>query len=178
MNISKTIEPKSDQLNADDLISGTKIITITEVKESSSEQQPVIIHFKGDNGKPYKPCKSMRRVLVQLWGADASKYAGKSIELFRDDAVKFAGEKVGGIRISKLSHIEAETEVLVTIARGKRKPFTIGKLSEPKKEQLTELHPLFERVKKAFNAGKYTMEEIKDKFIISSDIEKLLTSKN
>jgi hypothetical protein len=68
MNLAETIIPKSDQLNADDLITGTITVKITAVKGSNEPQQPVSIHYEGDNGKPYKPCKSMRRILVSAWG--------------------------------------------------------------------------------------------------------------
>lgn len=68
MNLADTIIPKSDQLNADDLITGSLTVKVTAVKGSSEPQQPVSIHYEGDNGKPYKPCKSMRRVLVSAWG--------------------------------------------------------------------------------------------------------------
>ena len=139
MDISKTIAPKSDQLNADDLIGKTKIIVITEVKGNNDPQQPISIHFEGDNKKPYKPCKSMRRVMVQLWGADASLYAGRSLMLYRDDSVLFAGVEVGGIRISHASHIEAPTKVLLTMSKSKRMPVIIqplGNYVAPKKEDI------------------------------------------
>jgi len=73
IDIAATCAPKSDQLNADDLIAGPRTITITAVK-LSAEDQPVSIHFQGDDGKPWKPCKSMRRVLMRAWGADGSQY--------------------------------------------------------------------------------------------------------
>ena len=57
MDLSKTIIPKSDQLNADDLISGAKTIKIRDIKGGADEAQPVCIYFYGDNNKPFKPCK-------------------------------------------------------------------------------------------------------------------------
>lgn len=126
-DLATTIAPKSDQLNADDLIAGPMTITVTGVSAASSEQ-PIAINFEGDNGKPYKPCKSMRRVLVQLWGRDGSKYAGRSMTLYRDPEVKFGGEKVGGIRISHMSHIEGRKTLALTATRGSRKPFVVEPL--------------------------------------------------
>ena len=108
LDISKTIAPKSEQLNADDLIAGPRTITVTSVK-IVAEDQPVAIHFAGDEGKPYKPCKSMRRVLVRAWGATGRNYVGKSMTLFLDEQVRFGGAAVGGIRISHLSHIESRS---------------------------------------------------------------------
>lgn len=128
MDLSKTIIPKSDQLNADDLISGAKTIKIRDIKAGADDTQPVNIYFYGDNNKPFKPCKSVRRILVQLWGADGTQYIGRRITLFRDDSVKWAGVEIGGIRVSHASHIEATTRILVTTAKNKRTPQTIDVL--------------------------------------------------
>ena len=67
-NLRDTILAKSDQLNADDIIGTGITITVTAVKRGDSAEQPVVIHYQGDNGRPYKPCKTMRRVLIAGWG--------------------------------------------------------------------------------------------------------------
>jgi hypothetical protein len=139
MDITHTIIPKSDQLNADDLIGKTLTITITDIKESSDEKQPIAVHFENDNKKPYKPCKSMRRVMVQLWGADASKYVGRKLTLYREETVMYSGVQFGGIRISHASHISAPTKVLLTVSRSKRTPVVIepiGSYEKPKEEKV------------------------------------------
>lgn len=128
MNLAETIIPKSDQLNADDLISGTLTVKVTAVKGSNEPQQPVSIHYEGDNGKPYKPCKSMRRVLVSAWGANGADYVGRSMTLYRDDSVLFGGIAVGGIRISHLSHIERDMTLALTVSRASRKPYSVKRL--------------------------------------------------
>lgn len=128
MNLADTIIPKSDQLNADDLISGAITIRVTAIKGSNEPQQPVSIHYEGDNGKPYKPCKSMRRVLVSAWGANGADYVGRSMTLYRDDSVVFGGIAVGGIRISHLSHIERDLTLALTVSRASRKPYTVKRL--------------------------------------------------
>lgn len=129
-DLSQTIAPKSDQLNADDLIGGiTKTIRITKVSLSSTPDQPIAINFEGDNGKPYKPCKSMRRVLVQVWGKDGNSYIGRSLTLFRDDKVKFGGLDVGGIRISHMSHIDSPVTMALTATKASRKPYTVKPLA-------------------------------------------------
>jgi hypothetical protein len=129
MNLAETIIPKSDQLNADDLISGPITVKVTAVKGSNEPQQPVSIHYEGDNGKPYKPCKSMRRVLVSAWGANGADYVGRSMTLYRDDSVVFGGIAVGGIRISHLSHIERDLTIALTVSRASRKPYTVKVLT-------------------------------------------------
>ena len=69
-NLRDTILAKSDQLNADDIIGTGITITVTAVKRGDSAEQPVVIHYKGDNGRPYKPCKTMRRVLISRMGRE------------------------------------------------------------------------------------------------------------
>lgn len=128
IDISRTIAPKSDQLNADDLIGGPRTITVSAVK-LVAEDQPVAIHFDGDDNKPYKPCKSMRRVLVKAWGADGSKYIGRSMTLYLDEAVRFGGAAVGGIRISHLSHVTAPVTMALTATRGTKKAYTVKPLA-------------------------------------------------
>lgn len=127
----QTIVPKSDQLNADDLIGDRKItITITKVKLSPGEQQSVSISFEGDNGKPWKPCLSMRRVLVSIWGKDSANYIGKKVTLYCDPKVVFGGKEVGGIRISHMSNLDAPRTLALTASKANRKPFTVLPLVE------------------------------------------------
>ena len=128
-NLRDTIAPKSDQLNSDDLMSATKIIKVTAVKRGSSAEQPVTIEYEGMEGRPYKPCKSMRRVLIIAWSENGREWVGRSMQLYCDPEVKFGGVKVGGIRISKLSHIEKDMKILLTTSRGKRSECSIDKLN-------------------------------------------------
>ena len=128
MDIGDTIIAKSDQLNADDLISGEKIITVTKVSVKSDPAQPVSIYYEGDDGKPYKPCKSMRRAIVAAWGTDSKQYGGRSMRLYLDPSVKWAGKMVGGIRISALSHISEDIKYMETISRGLKKERLISVL--------------------------------------------------
>jgi hypothetical protein len=136
IDMRPTIEPKTDQLNADSLIAGPITIKVTKVSLCKEPEQPIAINFEGDNGKPYRPGKSMRRVLVNVWGPDGAAYVGRSMTLYRDDAVKFGGLDVGGIRISHLSHITRPVTMALTASRAARKPFTVQPLvavEEPKK---------------------------------------------
>lgn len=128
VDMLRTIEPKTDQLNADSLVGGPITITITSVSGNDSAEQPVSIHYDGDDGKPFKPCKSMRRVMVHAWGPDAHQYVGRSMTLYCDPEVQFGGMKVGGIRISHMSHIDRTLTIALTATRSKRKPFTVEPL--------------------------------------------------
>lgn len=130
-DLSQTIAPRSDQLNSDDLIGGPRTITITKVSACpDSAEQPIAVSFEGDGGKPYKPCKSMRRVLVQAWGADGAAFVGRRLTLYRDPKVKFGGMEVGGIRISHMSHIDREMVMALTETRAKRTPYKVRPLKD------------------------------------------------
>ena len=133
-DMGSVIIPKSDQLNADDLITGPLTITVTGVTIRSGQEQPISIHFEGDNGKPYKACKSMCRVMVNAWGADSKKYVGRSMTLYRDPSVKWAGMEVGGIRISHMSDIDSTLTMALTATKQSRKPFTVKPLVQGAKK--------------------------------------------
>lgn len=130
IDISQTVAPKSDQLNADDLIAGPRTIRVTRVSKMSEPDQPIAIYFEGDGGKPYKPGKSMRRVLLRVWGADGSAYAGRRMTLYRDDGVQFGGVAVGGIRISHMSGISSAVTMALTATKARRVPYTVKPLAE------------------------------------------------
>jgi hypothetical protein len=126
MDLSETIKPQSAQLNADDLIAGSKTITITSVKPGPNEKQKVAISYEGDEGRPYLPCLSMRRVLVGAWDTDSTVYIGRRITLFRDPTVPFKGVRAGGIRISHMTDLPGpKLEIILTKTRGERMIYTV-----------------------------------------------------
>jgi len=129
-SLAKAIEPKSDQLNSDDLITGPVTVKVTGVDINETAEQKVVIHYEGDSGKPYKPCKGMTRVMAEIWGGadNGQSFIGQSMTLYRDPRVKWAGVEIGGIRISHMTGIERDTPVVVTQAKGKRQPIIIHPL--------------------------------------------------
>ena len=127
-DMKQVIIPKSDQLNADDLLSGPMTVKITAVTVKGGQEQPVSISYEGDNGKPYKPCKSMCRVLVSAWGADSAVYVGRSMTLYCDPKVKWGGMEVGGIRISHMTNIADTMTMALTVTRANKKPFIVQPL--------------------------------------------------
>lgn len=176
MNLSETIIPKSDQLNADDLISGAIIIKVTAIKIVERDGAKAFdVYYEGDNGKPYKPCKSMRRVIISAWGKDGTKFIGRLMTLYRDDTVTWAGIAVGGIRISHLSHIEKDLTLPLTVSRTSRKPYTVKRLEvsapEPeKKPLLTPDHKRWNDAVAALANGKTTIEAMRAKWEVSDDV--------
>lgn len=137
-DLTKTIEPRSDQLNADDLISGPITIKITSVKVNNSDQ-PVSIHYEGDGGRVWKPCKTSIRTLIAGWKtSDGDKFVGRQVTLRLDSDVTWAGQAVGGIRVSHMSNIESDLKLMLTVSRGKKKPYTIKKLNTVPLKKITD----------------------------------------
>lgn len=126
-DMTRVIVPDSSQINADDLQTGPMTVTITEVKIKGGKEQPVSIGLAGME-KVYRPCKSMARILVGAWGADSSKYIGRSLTLYCDPKVTWAGMAVGGLRISHMSDIDSAMTMALTATRGNKKPFTVRPL--------------------------------------------------
>jgi hypothetical protein len=132
MDISSTVVAKSAQLNSDDLLGGPITIQITAVKANEgAPDQPVAVHYSGDDGKPFLPCKTVRRAMISCWGPDAAKYVGRRMTLYRDPEVAFGGMKVGGIRVSHMSDIEKEAVLMLTTTRAKKAPVRIKPLQIP-----------------------------------------------
>ena len=142
VNLGDHIAPTSDQLDAVDLLDGERVFTITGVRAGSAEQ-PIQIDL-AEFPRPWRPGKSMRRVLVACWGGDGATYAGRRIALYCDPEVVFGGIKVGGTRIRALSHIDGPITVPLIIKRGKSASVTIQPLpdapppapAEPTAEQI------------------------------------------
>lgn len=125
LDMRDTIIPKSDQLNADDLIGGQMTVTITKVSRANTAEQPIAVSFEDDGGKPYMPCKSMRRVMVTVWGPNAEAYKGRSMTLYRDPEVTWGGMAVGGIRISHMSNMDGPVVLALTATKKARKPYKV-----------------------------------------------------
>ena len=128
MDLSETIAPKSDQLDAVDLLCGPRTFTIERVSRNNDEQ-PINIHL-AEFPRPWRPGLSMRRVLVSCWGKDAATYVGRRVTLYCDPDVQFGGAAVGGTRIAALSHIDKPKQVPLLIKRGKSAIFVVQPLKD------------------------------------------------
>lgn len=106
-DITATLQAKSNQLNAADLIGGPITVAIERVDVNVNAEQPVAIHLAGMRGRPYKPNKGMRRVLADVWGPESDVWVGRRMTLWRNPDVPWAGEKVGGIWITAMSNMDA-----------------------------------------------------------------------
>jgi hypothetical protein len=127
MDITDTLAPKSDQLDAVELAGGPRTVTITSASPGSAEQ-PVNIHL-AEVDRPWRPAKTVRRLLAAAWGTDTTTWAGRRATIYLDPHVKYAGKEVGGIRVSALSGIDKPLTVPVIETRGKITQITVQPLA-------------------------------------------------
>ena len=127
-DLRSTIIPKSDQLNSEQLLYGPMTIKVLDVSITNDEQQPLLIHHDKDAKRPYKPCKTMRKLLILHWGEDGEKWIGQSMTLFCDSSVRFGGNDVGGIRISHMTGLSKTEQTSLTSTRGKKATHTVQPL--------------------------------------------------
>src|SRR5699024_6385645 len=129
MDLTDSIASKSDQMDYRDFLGGDPTVAVPEVRRGPSPEQPVEIAV-AEFDRPWRPAKSMRRVLVAAWGPDSTNYIGRRILLFGDPTVKWAGTAVGGIRIKAMDGLDKPLTVSLTLTRGKRAPFTVQPLPD------------------------------------------------
>lgn len=162
-SLADTIIAKSDRLNGEDLILSNKIITISKVRKYAEKgENKFDVHYHGEDGRPWKPCKTMRKIMVALWGDNPEPYIGRQIELYYDPSVVYAGEEVGGVRIKAMSDLAGTSKVSVTVRKGQKKVFTIEKLQPQQKpdypaDKFVEAMPA---MAKMVESGKMTVEQV------------------
>lgn len=160
-DIGFALEAKSDQLNYDDIADTEIVIKIAEVRVRKGDQ-PVWVYFHGCNNRPWKPSKGMLRLIATAWGRDSSQWVGKSVKLYGDKSVKWAGKEIGGIRIRALSHISTSgISAMLTVARGKRNEFRVQYLdmsrpAYPQDKFNNALPAMVEQI----SSGKMSIEQV------------------
>jgi len=135
MTLRDTIIPKSDQLNYDD-VAITPITDKVVGLAMGDSEQPVIVRL--EKHRDYKPCKSMRRVLIACWGDQGKTWIGKRLTMYGDPTVMFGGVAVGGIRISHLSGIDGPKTIKLTTTRSKRADFVVRPLADEQEPKGTD----------------------------------------
>jgi hypothetical protein len=130
MDMTKLIEPRSDQMNAEDLLSGPRTFTITDVREGSAEQRVKVFLAEFPQNRPWLPNVTMCRLMVLGWGPESDEWHGKRVTLYRDPDVRFGRDQPGGIRISHMSGIRKALTANLTVTKGKRGPYRVEPLSD------------------------------------------------
>lgn len=128
MDVTNTLEPRSDQINADDLVSGPQTFTIREVVKGKAEQPLDFLLVETD--RAFRPAVTMRRLIAAAWGTNGDSYVGRRLTVYRDPSIRFGKDVVGGIRISHMSHIDKRVEVKLQVTRGKRETFGVDPLPD------------------------------------------------
>lgn len=129
MDIANSLAPRSDQVNADDLVAGPMTVTIRKVVGGKAEQPFDFLLEETD--RAYRPAVTMRRLIAAAWGTNGDEYVGRRLTLYRDPTIRFGKDVVGGIRISHMSHIDNRVEVKLQVTRGKRENFIVEPLIAP-----------------------------------------------
>ena len=148
MDISGVITPDTDEMVAADLIgSPPQVFTIAEVTETVREngKRAANIRLEGFP-RPWRPGKGMSRVMADNWGRETQGWIGRRVELYGDPDVFFGKEKTGGVRISRLSGIDAPRTTRINPRGGKNASWTVQPLpdapaqaSEPTSDELAAM---------------------------------------
>lgn len=160
-DVTMAMQAKSDQLNAVDIMGVEPVITIRDVHVRSGEQ-PVSIFFHGDNNRPWKPSKGMVRILAAGWGTESQNWIGKSVQIYMEPSVRYAGQEVGGIRIRAMSDIDKRgIKATLTISKQKREPYPVKFLSmERPAYPADKFDAGFDAMAKAMEDGKMTLQQV------------------
>lgn len=130
LDISDTLLANSNQLNAVDIMGAPATVQITHAARQNDPKQPLVLTITG-GFKPFLPCKTVRRILTEAWTADAARWVGKWMVLYREPSVVYAGEEVGGVRVKALSDFPGATIKLKERKTGKPTEYRIERLTPP-----------------------------------------------
>lgn len=123
------IKKNTDQLNYEDFIGGVLMtVTIAKVEKGRKEAQ-YDIALVGDD-RYWRPPATVLKLLKLAYGDEAANWEGKHAALYGDPDVKMKNVKVGGIRVSHLSHIEKPLTPSLVITRGQSAVFTVNPMAE------------------------------------------------
>lgn len=129
-NIEAAIAANTDQLNAEDLVGSPLTGQIKRIKTTRARKkgdQPVQV-FLDSWQHPWKPCKTMVRLLVELWGKDPRSWVGQSVTLYAQDGVRDpTGGTTIGVRVSHAS-IPHQRTVHLTETRGRKRAWQVRPL--------------------------------------------------
>lgn len=120
---------KSDQINADDLIGGPITVTVQRAVRYDRKDQPVEVHTVETPGRCFRPCKTMTRLLVAVWGHDGATWTGRTMTLYRDPRAHF-GEFEGGVRISHVSGIHGPVSISLAVSKGKKAMYRVEPMDD------------------------------------------------
>lgn len=156
--------PKSDQLNACDFLVEPKTYTIKDVVVKKDGEQRVSVFFE-DCKLPWKPCKSMLRVMMVVWDSyDSKDFIGKSLTLYNDEKVMWAGIAVGGIRISHMSGLTAERTISLRATKKASISYVVKPLLNQENTQFNPVANVAQEKTEAANASRAVGTEQEERY--------------
>lgn len=131
MNLSEAVMARSDQLNADDLVSGPRTFTVKEVRRGDADQPVAIVLAEFPPTRPFKPSKTVVRILAHGWGEETDDWPENArFTLYRDARIKWAGQEIGGIRVSHMSGLKTPIKIALAESKGKKSLWVVDPLPD------------------------------------------------
>jgi len=122
MDITDALAPNSDQLDAIELVK-PRTFTIAAGSRLATREGKTVAEIALEGfPRVWRPSKGMLDVLARCWGSDAKQWVGRSVTLYNDPDVMFGKDRVGGVRISHLSHIDGAQNVPIRASGRGRAP--------------------------------------------------------
>lgn len=129
-DISETLAPKSEQLDAIELRGlPPQTYTVERVEVKKGAEQPVKVFLRG-LPRPWRPGVTMRRVLADCWGHKSAAWADRQVQLYCDEDVTYGKDRPGGIRILALSHIDKARDVVTLLSQGRTGTYHVEPLTD------------------------------------------------
>lgn len=127
VDITKAAQANSNQLNAVDIQGVEPVITVESVKMTTEAGKNVVwIYYQGCNNRPWRVSVGMVRILMAGWGKETDNWIRKSVKLFCNPTVKYAGKEVGGIQVKAMSDINTNGMVAtIALNRQQRQPYPV-----------------------------------------------------
>ena len=131
MDITDALAPTSDQLDAIELVN-PRTFTIGTGSALGKRDNKTVAEIRfSDFPRVWRPSKGMLDVLAACWGTDGKLWVGHRVTVYNDPEVMFGRDKVGGIRISHLSHIDkARTVTIRASGAGRKQPWRVEPLTD------------------------------------------------
>lgn len=149
MDITDALAPNSDQLDAIELVTPRTFTIAAGSRLAIREGKTVAeIPFEGFP-RVWRPSKGMLDVLAKCWGADAKQWVGRRVTVYNDPDVMFGKDRVGGVRVSHLSHIDGPQTVNIRASgRGRSpKPWKVQPLADaPTTPQQPSITPFLDAI--------------------------------
>jgi hypothetical protein len=121
VDITEALAPTSDQLDAVELVNPRTFTIDTGSSLGKREGKTVAEIRLVDFDRVWRPSKGMLDVLAACWGTDAKQWVGRRVTVYNDPDVMFGRDRVGGVRISHLSHIDKARAVTIRASGAGRK---------------------------------------------------------